>query len=195
LIIASALAWLGPLCGYPLVTLAGERRDIDWRGLGWSLPPRILGTVAGVAAVAAFSTDALGIVVGVMVLVAVLLTWRTVTIPMNAGTLTAAGLVSGFSGTATSIGGPPIAILYQHRPPRQIRTTMAVYFTVGAALSLAGSGSPVSSTSTGRCWRRPCRRSWWWARWPVGSCGPGCRRTACATRSWSSAVSPRWPCS
>ena len=54
------------------------------------------------------------------------------------GTLITAGLVSGFSGTATSIGGPPMAILYQDRPPRQIRTTLAVYFMVGAALSLAG---------------------------------------------------------
>ena len=37
----------------------------------------------------------------------------------------------------TSIGGPPIAIVYQHRPAREIRTTMAVYFLVGASLSLA----------------------------------------------------------
>ena len=31
-----------------------------------------------------------------------------------------------------------MAILFQHRPPRQIRTTMAVYFLAGAALSLVG---------------------------------------------------------
>jgi len=50
------------------------------------------------------------------------------------------GLVSGFAGTATSIGGPPMAILYQRHPPRQIRTTLAVYFMIGAGLSLAGLG-------------------------------------------------------
>ena len=40
------------------------------------------------------------------------------------------------AGTATSIGGPPVALLYQHRPPQQIRSTLAVLFTVGAAMSL-----------------------------------------------------------
>ncbi len=122
----------------PLVTLAGERQDIDWGGLGWSLPTRVLGTVGGVAAVAAVSGSTLGVLVSVMVLTAVLLTWRAVVLPPTRPSLMAAGLVSGFAGTATSIGGPPMAILYQHRPARQIRTTLAVYFVAGAALSLTG---------------------------------------------------------
>ncbi len=130
------MLWLA--VAMPLVTLSGEREDIDWRGLAWSFPPRSVGTVGGVAAVTLMPDRLLGVLVGVMVLVAVLLTWRTVRIPLNRGTLVTAGLVSGFSGTATSIGGPPLAILYQHRPPREIRTTMAVYFLGGAALSLAG---------------------------------------------------------
>jgi uncharacterized membrane protein YfcA len=33
-----------------------------------------------------------------------------------------------------------MAILYQHRPAPQIRSTLAVFFVVGAALSLAGMG-------------------------------------------------------
>lgn len=28
----------------PVMTLARERADVDWPGLGWSLPTRILGT-------------------------------------------------------------------------------------------------------------------------------------------------------
>ncbi|WP_257866182.1 sulfite exporter TauE/SafE family protein [Nocardioides marmotae] len=130
--------WLA--CTYPVVTLATERSGIDWDGLAWSMPTRVVGTVLGVAAVAYLSSRLLAVVVAVMVLVAVALTWRAVRIPLNRGTLMTAGLVSGLSGTATSIGGPPLAILYQHRPPQQIRTTMAVYFGVGAALSLVGLG-------------------------------------------------------
>jgi uncharacterized protein len=130
------MLWLA--CTYPLVTLAAERQDIHWAGLGWSLPTRVAGTAVGVAAVATFSTRLLGLLVAVMVLGAVLVTWLAVRPPITRGSLMTAGLVSGFSGTATSIGGPPMAILYQNRPPRQIRTTLAVYFMVGAALSLAG---------------------------------------------------------
>lgn len=122
----------------PCLTLLAEREEIDWRGLGWSLPPRVVGTAIGVWVVSRFSDRSLGIAVGLMVLLAVVLTWRTVRVPVTRSTLVAAGLVSGVTGTATSIGGPPIAILYQHRPARQIRTTMAVYFLFGAALSLAG---------------------------------------------------------
>lgn len=122
----------------PCLTLAVEREEIDWRGLAWSLPPRIVGTGVGVWVVARFSDRSLGIAVGVMVLAAVALTWRAVRVPITRGTLVAAGLVSGVTGTATSIGGPPIALLYQHRSARQIRTTLAIYFLVGAALSLVG---------------------------------------------------------
>jgi hypothetical protein len=72
--------------------------------------------------------------------VSVLLTARALVVPVNRGTLVAAGLVSGVTGTATSIGGPPMALLLQHRPPHQIRSTLGVYFLLGAALSLTGLG-------------------------------------------------------
>ena len=130
------LLWLALL--FPMATLLREHQEIDWRGLGWSLPARVPGTAAGVALVATFSKDALGVVVGVMVLLSVLLTARAVVIPVNRATLVTAGFTSGITGTATSIGGPPLAILLQHRTPRQIRTTLAVYFLLGAALSLCG---------------------------------------------------------
>lgn len=122
----------------PLMTLARERDDIDWGGLGWSLPTRILGTVVGVLLVASLSYSQLGALVGVMVLVAVLLTARAVVVPVTRGTLAGAGFLSGITGTTSSIGGPPMALLYQHRAPRQIRTTLAVYFLIGAAMSIVG---------------------------------------------------------
>ncbi len=132
------MLWLGMTM--PLVTLAREHHDIDWPGLGWTLPTRIAGTVVGVGLLAVFPPAGLGIAVAVMVLLSVLLTVRAVEIPVNRATLATAGLVSGVTGTTTSIGGPPMAILYQHRPPTQIRSTLGVFFVVGAALSLVGLG-------------------------------------------------------
>jgi uncharacterized membrane protein YfcA len=120
----------------PCLTLIHDHHDIDWPGLGWSLPARLPGTLVGVWVVGALSDRELGIAIGLVVLVAVAVTWRAVTVPVNRATLSAAGFASGITGTATSIGGPPIAIVYQHRPARQIRTTMAVYFLIGASLSL-----------------------------------------------------------
>ncbi len=122
----------------PIATLVEERRDIDWYGLNWSLPARVLGTALGVWVVATFTASQLGVFIGTIVLLAVLLTWHAVQVPVSRGTLTVAGFISGVTGTATSIGGPPFALLYQHHPHRQIRTTLAVYFLIGAAISLVG---------------------------------------------------------
>lgn len=122
----------------PCVTLVHDHDDIDWHGLTWSLPSRILGTALGVWVVAHLSERQLGVSVGVMVLVAVLLTWKVVTVPVSRASLSGAGFIGGVTGTATSIGGPPFALLYQHRPAAQIRSTMAVYFLIGAAISLVG---------------------------------------------------------
>jgi hypothetical protein len=132
------MLWLGLMM--PFVTLVREHHDIDWRGLGWSLPTRIAGTVLGVLLVAWFPPAGLGIALGLMVLLSVLLTVRHVEVPVSPGTLSAAGFVSGVTGTATSIGGPPMAILYQHRPPHQIRSTLGVFFIIGAGMSLVGLG-------------------------------------------------------
>ena len=130
------LLWLA--MAMPVVTLLREREQIDWRGLGWALSARVPGTVAGVYLVGVFSAQELGVAVGVMVLLSVAVTARSLVLPVNRVTLTGAGFTSGITGTATSIGGPPMAILLQHRAPVQIRTTLAVYFLLGAALSLVG---------------------------------------------------------
>jgi uncharacterized protein len=132
------LLWLAVVM--PMLTLVREHHQIDWRGLAWALPMRVPGTVVGVLFVGWFSARALGVAVGLMVLVSVLLTASTVRVPVNRGTLVLAGLVSGVTGTATSIGGPPMALLYQHRTAEQIRSTLAVYFLLGAGLSLLGLG-------------------------------------------------------
>lgn len=122
----------------PLITLAREREDIDWRGIGWTTPPRIVGTALGVWVVSWAGERYLGLLVGLMVLLAVALTATAVRVPVNRVSYTGAGLVSGVIGTASSIGGPPMALLVQHEEPRRIRTTLAVYFCLGSGMSLVG---------------------------------------------------------
>lgn len=137
-LLPDVMLWLALLM--PVVTLVREHHEIDWNGLAWALPLRVPGTALGVGLVAWLSPQALGAIVGVMVLASVLLTVRAVELPVTRGTLAGAGFLSGVTGTTTSIGGPPLALLYQHRPPHQIRSTLAVYFIAGAAMSLVGLG-------------------------------------------------------
>jgi uncharacterized membrane protein YfcA len=132
------LLWLAML--FPLVTLVRDHHDIDWRGLSWSVSARVPGTAAGVYLLTIFSDRTLGVAVALMVLVSVATTAWAVVVPVNRPSLVAAGFASGVTGTATSIGGPPLALLYQHRSAEQIRSTLGVYFVIGAALSLVGLG-------------------------------------------------------
>ncbi|MDA0635673.1 sulfite exporter TauE/SafE family protein [Nonomuraea sp. MCN248] len=120
----------------PLFTLASEWRRVDWRGLGFAVLGRVPGGLVGGAVVVYISIHHLSLFIGVMVLVAVVLTARAVSLPRNGLTTTTAGFVSGVTGTATGIGGPPIALVYQSAKGPQIRATLAMFFFLSAAQSL-----------------------------------------------------------
>lgn len=117
-----------------------DRRHVDWRALGWMVPARIPGTFLGVWLVTSFSDRALGVVVALLVLLAVLLTVRTVTVRESPGTLFTAGLAAGTTGTAAAIGGPPVALVLAGREPRVARGTMSFFFVFGSVLSVVWFG-------------------------------------------------------
>ena len=48
----------------------------------------------------------------------------------------AAGLITGITETATGIGGPPLALVYQHQPGPTLRATLAACFLIGQLASL-----------------------------------------------------------
>jgi uncharacterized protein len=137
----------------PVLTLTGEWRHVDYRGVSWALVGRLAGTAGGVWVVATLAPKTLGLVVGVMVLIAVVLTASTLHVRPTPRTLSAAGVVSGVAGTATSIGGPPIALVYQHDPGPRVRASLAAYFVVGVCLSLGalaiGGQLPREQVTTG----------------------------------------------
>jgi uncharacterized protein len=54
----------------------------------------------------------------------------------NPPTLLVAGVVSGFASTVSSVGGPPMAVVYANEPGPVIRGTLSFIFVVGAAMSL-----------------------------------------------------------
>lgn len=117
--------------------LLGERHHVDWRVLAWSLPGRVPGTVAGAWLVVHADDRVIGLAVAVMVLLAVALSGRRVAVRATGATLLTAGFAAGVAGTATSIGGPPMALVMQRREPEVLRSTLAVFFFLGILLSLA----------------------------------------------------------
>jgi uncharacterized membrane protein YfcA len=121
----------------PALILARELLHADWPGVSWALAGRMAGTVGGIWVLAVVSLRALGIVIGGMVLAVVALSAREAVVPRNRVTLVTAGVISGVTGTATSIGGPPVALLYQNEAGPRVRATLSVFFSVGNSVALA----------------------------------------------------------
>ena len=48
------------------------------------------------------------------------------------------GMDTGTMGTITSVGAPPLALVYQGRDPLASRATLAAFFALGCAVSLIG---------------------------------------------------------
>jgi hypothetical protein len=120
----------------PLLTAVRELDDVDWSGLRFSLGGRVPGVVLGSWVVVTQPARTTAVVVAVVVLGAVVLSATTWDARPTPRALVVAGVVSGVSGTATSIGGPPVAMLYQRVSGSTLRSTMGVYFLVGNVLSV-----------------------------------------------------------
>jgi len=114
-----------------------DRHDVDVPGIGWGLVGRLPGTLLGAAMLALLTPEQLAGPFGALVLLGVVLSASGLRVALNPRTFMAAGLLSGFMGTASSIGGPPIAMLYQHAPGSRLRGTLSAYFTIGGVMSLA----------------------------------------------------------
>ncbi|GGU78805.1 permease [Lentzea flava] len=120
------------------MSLAREFGHVDWRGVGWAMLGRLPGTLVGIWIVDALDPKGFGLVVGGSVLGCVLLsitTWRPQPRPKS---LVTAGFASGSFGTATSVGGPMVALLYQNQAGPQVRATLAAFFVLGSGASVLG---------------------------------------------------------
>lgn len=113
-----------------------EFRHVDLSGLGWALGGRIGGAIIAGATIAVIPETLFSILFAVMIILAVALSisgWRLMPTRPN---LLGAGLFSGYMGTISSIGAPPMALVYQHRPGPTIRATMGSFLMFGAVASL-----------------------------------------------------------
>nr|WP_309082915.1 sulfite exporter TauE/SafE family protein [Chelativorans sp.] len=122
-----------------LVCIGGAVREassIDVRGLGFSLAGRVIAAVLAVLCLGLLDEATFSLVFGTIVLVAVLLSVLGLRIAATPGTLFAAGAASGFMGTLTSIGAPPMAIAYQNSAGPVMRSTLNAFFVFGMVISV-----------------------------------------------------------
>ena len=126
-----------------LLTLLMTRRewaDVRRPDLGWSLGGRVAGIMVAVAVLDRVSAGGMDLLLGGLVLGAVVVSAVGGSIRLRPRNLVVAGVVSGFMATTSSVGGPPMALVYQRESGESIRATLSAYFLIGGVLTLIGLG-------------------------------------------------------
>ncbi|MET9437083.1 sulfite exporter TauE/SafE family protein [Streptomyces sp. NPDC006551] len=124
-----------------------ERASLDLRGAGWITAARLAATPGGLALLWLIPDRSLGLFVGIATVLAAVVSLAAPAFTPGRAAYVGAGAVTGLTETATGVGGPPLALVYQHRPPAELRSTVAACFLVGEVASLvllfaAGKGQP-----------------------------------------------------
>lgn len=130
------------LVAWPIgaVTATREHHAMDRFALFWMLTGAVPGTLIGLSIIHLASPGSLSAIVGAVTLLGVLTTVVSPPIPVTRATACSAGLIGNITGTAASVGGPPVALLFQHHRGPIIRSTLGAYFAVSATMSVIGYG-------------------------------------------------------
>lgn len=113
-----------------------ERSAIDFRGSSWITLGRFAGTFGGVWILLILPISQLNLLIGLSTIAACLATWMAPSFIPGRRALISTGVITGITETATGVGGPPLALVYQHSPVATLRGSVALCFLVGEVISL-----------------------------------------------------------
>ena len=119
-----------------IVMAVRERAHIDVGGFATIMTGRILGIAGGVVLLSVVPESGLSVLVGLMILLGVGLSVGGLDIQPQRWVNVGAGVLSGVMGTTSAIGGPALAVVYQHRPGPELRSTLALSYLAGILIAL-----------------------------------------------------------
>ncbi len=130
----------GPLISSTLVLVIliaiRDRVHVDFRTVRFSMAGTVVGAFTGASVLALLDPRGFAVLFGLLVLVAVGLSAAGLRVALNRGSALGAGLLGGFMNATSSIGGPPMALVYQHEHRDRFRGTLSAYFIVSCSASL-----------------------------------------------------------
>lgn len=119
-----------------LANAAKHRHAVSFGELKFAIVGRVPGTVAGGMLLIWMDAQTLALFLGSSVIVAVLLSLSSIRFRATQWSMFSAGLLSGFMGTSSGIGGPPMALVMQHEGGDYIRANLAAFFIISSIMSL-----------------------------------------------------------
>lgn len=119
-----------------LMVVVRDRRDLRFGHLSYALAGRILASILGALTASLLGEREFMILFAVLILLAVALSLSGRRVAPTRGNLFLAGSASGYMGTITSVGTPPMALVYQYSPGAEVRANMSAFFSIGALVSI-----------------------------------------------------------
>jgi uncharacterized protein len=128
------------LCGLPVMiySFRGDWSEIRWGEISYAFVGRVVGAMLAATIIAIIvDKNFISVCVGISVLLGVAISLTNFAIAINPVSLIAAGFLSGAMATLTSVGAPPMALLYQRASFGHVRATLNAFFLFGALASVA----------------------------------------------------------
>ncbi|EAS64704.1 sulfite exporter TauE/SafE family protein [Photobacterium angustum] len=148
-----------------LLNALKHRSSIELGGLKMAILGRVPGSIAGAALLVYVSAHVLTLWIGLLVLLAVVVSVLPYRIEPTPRRMVIAGFFSGLFGTSSAIGGPPMAILLQHQEANQLRGNLSAFFVFSSIVSLVAQ-IPVGFLSLDKLWLTlPLIPSAWLGYW------------------------------
>lgn len=151
IIAAPIIALLDPrLVPGPLLVLAimtsglvviRDRGDLRFGHLNYALAGRILASIAAGLTASLLDVRQFLLLFASLILAAVAISLVGRSFQPTRANLFLAGTASGYMGTITSVGAPPIALVYQHAPGPEARANLSAFLTVGGLISIVSLAS------------------------------------------------------
>jgi len=113
-----------------------DRHAIDFSHFKAALFGRLIGTPPAALLMGTISVVVFDLIFAVLVLIAVAISLVHTTIKATPRNIFLATIASGFMSTISSIGGPPVALVYQNTRGPELRGNLAMLFTMGCVISL-----------------------------------------------------------
>ncbi len=130
----------GPLLlialGLTILMYKREKHAVNKNEIKWAVLGRVFGTVAGAIILTIISKNHLSLLFASVILLSLIIFISGIKLKLTNLNLTIVGTISGFMGTTTSIGGPPMGLLYQNKKGPRIRGTLSGIFMIGTVLAL-----------------------------------------------------------
>jgi uncharacterized protein len=115
-----------------------DRRHTHWPEVAVGTSGRIVGMIPAAFALRWMSGPAYELLFAAAVLAGVVISIAGWHVRLTLRNLFVTAIGSGFVSTVSAVGGPPMALVYQHEEAPKIRGTLNAIFTIGTPISLIG---------------------------------------------------------